>query len=102
LAALIAAYVVYHVKSYVAGCGMDTHVTMLKGGRASYLSEEMIDSLEHQFSSYMAFDVQAVHFLIGRGLMRKTRLSRHTLEAVRSGKRVRQTTIQRVRDALRN
>ena len=35
-----------------------------------------------------------------RPLMRRTRLSQHTLESVRSGKRVRYTTLQRVRDAL--
>jgi hypothetical protein len=36
-----------------------------------------------------------------RPLMRKTRLSQHTPEAVRAGKRVRHTTIRRVQDALR-
>ena len=36
-----------------------------------------------------------------RALMRKTGLSQHTLEAVRRGQRVRNTTIQRVLGALR-
>ena len=37
-----------------------------------------------------------------RALMRATRLSQHTLEAIRAGKRVRSATIQRVIAALSN
>jgi len=45
---------------------------------------------------------EAVRTVGMRALMRTTGLSQHTLEAIRSGRRVRHVTIQRVLTALRN
>ncbi len=66
LAAYLAAYVIFHVKSYVIGCGMDTHVTVLKDGNAKYLSRDTISMLEYHFQAYLDVDAQAVNYLIGR------------------------------------
>ena len=68
LAAFMAAYVIFHVKSYVEGCGMGTHVTVLKDGNAQYLSDETISTLEQHFQAYMEFDALAVNFIGGRSL----------------------------------
>ena len=68
LATFLAAYVVFHVKSYVEGCGMDTHVTILTKGKAFYVSELTMSLLEEQFQRYMQFDATAVNYLSGRPL----------------------------------
>ena len=69
LALFLAAYVIFHVQSYVEGCGMGTHVTVLKDGAASYLSEVSISALETQFENYMTLsDALAVNYISGRPL----------------------------------
>lgn len=53
LAAYVAALVIYQVKDYVEGCGMGTHITILKDGNAQYVSEAVVGELEHHFEGQL-------------------------------------------------
>lgn len=68
VAARIAAYVVHHVKSYVEGCGMSTHVTVLRNGGAQYLAPNVVDALEGQYTAYLALEARLVSYMVGRPL----------------------------------
>jgi hypothetical protein len=62
-AAFLAAFVIFQVKSYVEGCGMGTHVTVLKDGEARYIPEPQISALEKQFDQYWHLDTQIVEYI---------------------------------------
>lgn len=65
VAAQIAAFVIFHVKEYVAGCGKGTHVTVLQNGGAWYVCDEAIRELEAQFEAYLALEGRIFEGIIG-------------------------------------
>lgn len=67
LAALMAAFTVFHVKRHVEGCGIGTHVTVLQDGDGSYIPNEEIDRLESRFERYLEVDTSIVNHIVGYG-----------------------------------
>jgi 20S proteasome alpha/beta subunit len=65
-AAYLAAYVVFHVKEHIEGCGKHTHVVVLQNGHGEYLSPETIAALEYRFNNYLDFDALAINYILGR------------------------------------
>ncbi len=64
-AASLAAYILYHVKNTVDGCGHETQIVIIKDGRAKYVSQDNIDLLDYEFDQRAAVENQLVHFGIG-------------------------------------
>jgi hypothetical protein len=67
-AASLAAYIMFHVKNNVEGCGNETQIVILKDGHAEYLSDRNISMLEHSFGEYQADEVLMLHFALGLDL----------------------------------
>jgi hypothetical protein len=68
-AAYLAAYVVFHVKQFVDGCGGPTHIHMLHDGYVEEFTSEQLAHLEQRFNDYLDFDALAVNYLCGRAVM---------------------------------
>lgn len=67
-AASLAAYVMFHVKRNVDGCGNQTQVVVIKDAYAQYISQENIDLLEYSFDQYAAYETLMAHFILGLDL----------------------------------
>ena len=65
-AAMLAAYVIFHVKDEVGGCGTGTHVMYLQDNTLHALSAAEVDDVETLFRLYTT-DVEptVVHYLLG-------------------------------------
>ncbi len=68
MTASLAAYVMFHVKRNVDGCGNQTQIVVIKGAYAQYLSQENINLLEYSFDQYAAYETLMAHFILGLDL----------------------------------
>ena len=64
-AASLAAYILFHVKHSVDGCGNETQIVIMKDGYAGYLSPSNIELLEHYFDERAAYENRLLHFGLG-------------------------------------
>lgn len=62
-AAILAAYVVFHVKASIDGCGKDTHVCCISENHYSYFSWEQLTSLEKLFAECSWFENCAMQYI---------------------------------------
>lgn len=67
-AASLAAYILFHVKHSIDGCGNETQIVIMKDGYAAYVSSSNIELLEHYFDERAAYENQLLHFGIGMDL----------------------------------
>jgi len=67
-AASLAAYVLFHVKHSVDGCGNETQIVILKNGYAEYVSPSNIELMENYFEERAALENQLLHFSLGMEL----------------------------------
>jgi 20S proteasome alpha/beta subunit len=68
-AASLAAFVIFHVKNTVDGCGSQTQIVILKNGHAAYVSQPNINLLECAFEEYSLHENMMLHFILGLDLM---------------------------------
>lgn len=67
-AASLAAYIIFHVKHSVDGCGNETQIVIVKDGYAAHVSPSNIQLMEHYFEELAAYENQLLHFGIGMEL----------------------------------
>ena len=67
-AASLAAYILFHIKHSVDGCGNETQIVIMKDSYAAYLSPSNINLLEHYFDERASYENQLLHFGIGMDL----------------------------------
>ena len=67
-AASLAAYVVFHVKHSVDGCGNETQIVILKNGYAEYVPAPNIELMENYFDERALLENQLLHFSLGMDL----------------------------------
>jgi len=67
-AASLAAYVIFHVKNTVDGCGKQTQIVILKDGFASWISQSNLNLLEGAFDNYVTHENLMLHFILGLDL----------------------------------
>ena len=84
VAALIAAYTIFHVKSYIEGCGMGTHVTVLQDGIGKYLSPTAVERLEGLFTAYLRFDELAVTYMLGWPVINEQQTDKTMIDYLKS------------------
>jgi hypothetical protein len=60
-AMLLAAYVVFHVKECIDGCGNETDIVILKNNGARYISRDNCIALEALFKKYLNLDRELFH-----------------------------------------
>jgi hypothetical protein len=83
LTTLLAAYVVFHVKQYVEGCGKDTQIVVLRDGDGYALEVERVEALENEFRKYMDSEERSLLYVLGRGSDRRLRHVATELETLR-------------------
>jgi hypothetical protein len=65
--AILAAYVVFHVKEYVDGCGLFTDVTAIQNNGCFYLTRDQVSGLEKSFRSLSEnIEGMVIDYLFGK------------------------------------
>lgn len=67
-AATLAAYILFHVKHSIDGCGNETQIVIVKDGFAEYIDPANIGLLQHYFDERAAYENQLLHFGLGMEL----------------------------------
>jgi hypothetical protein len=62
------AFVIFHVKNTVDGCGNQTQIVIIKDGFAKWVGQLNIDLLEYDFQTYAAHENLMLHFILGLDL----------------------------------
>jgi hypothetical protein len=63
-ARLLAAYVIYHVKECVDGCGMGTHIVALRSGNVTLSTQEEVDAMDRVFADFDQVESATLHYVL--------------------------------------
>ncbi|MFY9790583.1 MAG: hypothetical protein WAJ99_05340 [Candidatus Sulfotelmatobacter sp.] len=74
----LAAFVIFHVKNTVDGCGNQTQIVIIKDGFAKWVGQPNIDLLENAYENYATHENLMLHFILGLDL-RQTDLKNEML-----------------------
>lgn len=67
-AASLAAFVIFHVKNSVDGCGNQTQIVIIKDRFAKWVGQPNIDLLENAYGEYATHENLMLHFILGLDL----------------------------------
>jgi len=67
-AASLAAFVIFHVKNSIDGCGNQTQIVIIKDGFAKWVEQPNIDLLENAYGQYAMHENLMLHFILGLDL----------------------------------
>lgn len=82
-AILLAAYVVFHVKECIPGCGKETDIVCLRGGAPHFVGRAEVKTLEEIFRRYSQVEATLLHDIFNESEKRDIRMMSREVRKLR-------------------